>query len=114
MPLPNGSRIRARREELDLRPAQLAERLGISAGYLRNIESGHDPIRNEVGHRIARALAISFEDVMGTNPVPPLAEGTNDGVPDEPPKQPKPQKAPPKRQGTERTTGPRRAAEDAA
>jgi len=104
MPLPNGSRIRARREELDLRPAQLAERLGISAGYLRNIESGHDPIRNEVGHRIARALAISFEDVMGTN----------DGVPDEPPKQPKPQKAPPKRQGTERTTGPRRAAEDAA
>lgn len=98
MPLPNGSRIRARREELDLRPAQLAEHLGISAGYLRNIESGHDPIRNEVGHRIARALAISFAEVMGTN----------DGVPDEPPKQPKPQKAPPKRQ--EPAKGPRRAA----
>jgi len=98
MPLPNGTRIRERREELDIDQSELAERLAISRGYLRNIEGGHDPIKNQLGHRIARALAISFDEVMGPG----------DGVPEEPPKQPKPPPTPPKR--TERTTSPRRAA----
>lgn len=105
MPLLNGHRIRERRDELDLTPAQLAERLGISKGYLRNIENGSDQCSGRVMHRMARELALPTSEI----------QANNDGVPDEPPKQPKNEpKGTPRRQDTERTKGPRRNAEAAA
>lgn len=103
MPFPNGARIRERREELDLSTGELADRLGISQGFLRNIEGGHDPASNRVLHRIARHLAVSVDELMRTS--------GGEGIPDPPPPQPKNLPThPPKRQDSEGgKTGPRRA-----
>jgi transcriptional regulator with XRE-family HTH domain len=93
MAVTNGARIRERRDELDITPAQLAERLGISKGYLRNIENGNAKPARRVVHRIARELAI---------PVAELEAEKKDECKDEP-------THPTRRQDTEKTSGPKRA-----
>ena len=93
MAVTNGARIRERRDELDVTPAQLAERLGISKGYLRNIENGNAKPARRVIHRIARELGISVAELE--------AEKKEDERKDEP-------THPTRRQDKEQSTGPKR------
>lgn len=101
----NAKRIRERRDERDLSNKELAGALGISELYLRNVLSGSDKPGSRLVHRIGRVLGLSFDEVT--------AAKTNDGVPDEPPKQPTGPKRPPKRADTEKTNGPKRATDQA-
>lgn len=86
MPILNGTRIRQRRDELDLSTAELAGRLGISEGYLRNIISTTDPARERLAYRIARELSLPIEEV--------LPQG---GQSKKPPREPKDPTSPPRR-----------------
>lgn len=61
--LTTGERVRMRREELGIRPAELARRVGISKGYLWQIEQGA-PRKRGVGGDILYRLAVE----LGTTP----------------------------------------------
>lgn len=98
--------VRHRMAELGIRDAKhLAELVNIPYGTLRNAVSGRDPMRLDRIYTVAHVLARRGEPVR-TVVADILA--TNDGVPDEPPKQPSGPKAPPKRRDNEQTTGPKR------
>ncbi|WP_226782693.1 helix-turn-helix transcriptional regulator [Oceaniglobus trochenteri] len=53
-----GSRIRARRLDLDMRQSELADRMGISASYLNLIEHNRRPIAGKLLTAAARALGV--------------------------------------------------------
>jgi len=74
-----GSRVRARREELDLSQAQLAARAGISQGQLSKIEQGKVP-DNLSGtiESLASALRVSVAYLCGVTEKAPEAEKTLD------------------------------------
>jgi transcriptional regulator with XRE-family HTH domain len=58
------SPVRARREALGLSQRQLAERAGVSAGYIHQIESAERRVpAGDSGDRIARALKVSPQDL---------------------------------------------------
>ncbi|WP_033288291.1 helix-turn-helix domain-containing protein [Amycolatopsis jejuensis] len=96
----NPTAIRERRDERDLSNEEFAGALGISPLYLRNILSKTDKPGDRLVHRMARVLGVTIDDITATN----------DGVPDEPPKQPKREPAhPTRRQDQEKSTGPKRA-----
>src|SRR5436190_10275093 len=101
--------VRHRMAELGIRDAKhLAELVNIPYGTLRNAVSGRDPMRLDRIYAVAHVLARRGEPVR-TVVADILA--TNDGVPDEPPKQPARPKSPPKRQDSESTKkAPRRNA----
>lgn len=98
----NGDRIRERRDELDWSPDDLAERMKLKPGSLRNILNGSDPASRRVVYRFARVLALPLSEILAAT------------YPDEPPKQPDRPKAPPRRQEKEQTTAPKRAQERVA
>ncbi|MEC3975104.1 helix-turn-helix domain-containing protein [Amycolatopsis sp. H20-H5] len=101
MPAVNHPRLVDRRDELDLSNPELADRMGISKGYLENILYGVDEPSMRVIHRFTRVLGLGLHEVRRTP----------DGDPSGPPKQPPTSPAgPPKRGTTEKKTGPRRAA----
>lgn len=105
MPKLNKPAVKHRMAELGITDArELAAATGIPWGSLRNAVAGLDTISLTRVYDVARALTRNGETLRAV-----VAEilATNDGVPDEPPKQPQPQKAPPKRQVPK---GPRRAA----
>lgn len=82
----------------------------IPYGTLRNAVSGRDPMRLDRIYAVARTIACRLDRSVQVRDVVADILGTNDGVPDEPPKQPSREpKGPPRRQETEPTKGPRRA-----
>lgn len=87
---------------MDITSDQAAKLLKIKGGSLRQIETGRKPASLALAFRAERLYGVPVDDLLADKPK-------------EPPKkaEPKIEKvAPAKRQ--ERTTGPRRAAEDAA
>lgn len=59
-----GERIRALREEKNYSRQELAERTGLSAGYLYEIESGRKKFSADALCRIAEALSTSCDYIM--------------------------------------------------
>lgn len=59
----NGAAIRALREALGIRHADLARDVGISAGYLSNIEKGRRQPAPAVLRTIADRLGISLDAI---------------------------------------------------
>lgn len=104
MPAVNHKLLRDKRDELDLSNGQLAELIGISYKYLSNVLNGANRPSMRVVHRFSRVLKVPVEDIAAKP----------NGDPSEPPKQPSRPAGPAKRQTTERTKSPRRAAESAA
>jgi transcriptional regulator with XRE-family HTH domain len=88
----NGPRINDRLAELDLSPADFADRNEISEGYFRNLRNGSDQCSLRTAHRIARGLALPVDEVL---------EKKNE-TKEEP-------THPTRRQDTEKTSGPKRA-----
>jgi hypothetical protein len=106
MPMLNGSRVRHRIAELDSDLGGLADATDIPRGTLRNATAGRQPVTLQRAYRIAKAVDLPVGDI--------LAEG-NDGVPDEPPRQPERPKGPVRRQDAEKKkTGPKRATDTAS
>jgi transcriptional regulator with XRE-family HTH domain len=104
MPAVNFTLLRDRRDELEISNDELAVAIGRSKKYIENVLCGSDAPSMRVVHGFARVLKMNFQII--------LAKPTGD--PSDPPKQPDRPTGPAKRQTTERTKGPRRAAEDAA
>lgn len=96
----HAERVRHRMAELGIPDAKHLAALveTIPYGTLRNAVSGRDPMRLDRIYAVAHVLARRGEPVRT---VVDDILATNDGVPDEPPKQPTRPKAPPKRQDTE-------------
>lgn len=71
-----GANIRAYREEVGLSLNQLAERSGISKGYLSALENEGNETRRPSGetlYAIAEALGVTISDLMGRSLLPPEA-----------------------------------------
>lgn len=67
-----GARIKQRREEKGISPAELARRAEISKGYVSEIESEQAPRPSaDVLYRLATVLGTSIADLLGkgSNPV---------------------------------------------
>jgi transcriptional regulator with XRE-family HTH domain len=62
-----GSRIRRLRKEAGLSLSALAERAGVSKGYLWTLEKGETKTRpsGQTLHRIAKALGTTIADLIG-------------------------------------------------
>lgn len=88
----NGPRINDRLAELDLSPADFAERIEMSEGYFRNLRNGSDQCSLRTAHRIARGLALPVNEVLAEK------EKKQDET-----------THPTRRQETEKTSGPKRA-----
>jgi transcriptional regulator with XRE-family HTH domain len=104
MPPVNASRLRDRRDELDLSNADLADRLDIAQGYAENILYGTDAPSMRVVYRLSRALALPVDEILA-------GDRTPQGDPSEPPQQPKPK---PKEKRRKEPAGPGPAREDSA
>jgi len=85
---------------------ELAEAIGYPHSRIRNGIGGSDVVGWKTVYAIARALKSPGETV---DAVVLDIVATGDGVPDSPPEQPKPTKAPARRTETEKTTRPKRA-----
>lgn len=59
-----GHRIRVRRVDLTLSQEDLAEALGISQGYLSNLERGQRSLDVKLLERIAQALKCSMAELL--------------------------------------------------
>jgi len=91
---------------MDITSDQAAELLKITGGALRQIETGQKPASLALAFRAERLYGVPVDDLL-----------VDKDEPEDKPKkaEPKIEKvAPTRRQTTERTTGPKRAAEDAA
>lgn len=96
---PNGPTWRHARAKLDLSVDEAAAALDIQPGSLRNIETEQPRamVSERLAYRAERLYEVPFRQLVNSS----------EGRPDEPPKQPKKDVAPPKRQ--EKSTGPKRA-----
>lgn len=105
MPKVDTERLRDRRDELDLSNAELARRLEMSEGYLRNILCGTNVPGRRVIYRLSRVLNLPVSEIEAGRRTP-------HGDPSEPPNQPpNSPKGPPRRQDHDDKkggTGPRR------
>ena len=81
MPKVNGARWKDCRLDLDLNSDNAAARLGISGGHLRNIEGSYVVASERLIRRAASLYGVQRTELVDG--------GNNDGVPDEPPEQPK-------------------------
>lgn len=91
MPAVNGSLLKEHREyEMDLSPDEASGLLGISKGYLRNIENEYDePSRRLIG-RIARIYRLQREAFVKDEPKKdPRGEPTHPTPPPRPTKSPR-------------------------
>jgi transcriptional regulator with XRE-family HTH domain len=59
----NGDKIKNFREDRGVRQDALAEKAGISAPYLCNIEAGRKPATPYVIRKIAEALGVSIAEI---------------------------------------------------
>lgn len=66
-----GERIRARRQELGWTQEQLAEKAGISKGFLSDLETGTRNVSAEYLLKIAQALTVSLDFLMKGDPSKP-------------------------------------------
>lgn len=109
MPKLNSTPVKHRMAEAGLRYARhLAAATDLPFGRVRGAINGRDPLKLMDIYTIARVLKRDDEDVRDVVAEITAISNTNDGVPDEPPKQPKGPKAPPKRE-TKSGSGPKRA-----
>lgn len=107
MPKLNGPRVRHRLAEKDWDLAMLSRETGIPEGTLKNATRDRDPqpVNLRRVYRVRAALALPLAEIIAAG---------NDGVPDEPPKQPKGgPKGPTRRQGKD-TKAPKRINDSAA
>ena len=63
--------MRTKRQELGLKLAAFADRLPISSGHYRNVESGSKPGAIEVFQLIARELNVPVGDLIADPPDSP-------------------------------------------
>jgi transcriptional regulator with XRE-family HTH domain len=79
-------RIREARQQRGWTQAQLAERSGITIGYIKQLEGGHKPNpTQDTLHKLARAFGISVSELLGEDdelarPVPPVPTWRAAGV----------------------------------
>jgi transcriptional regulator with XRE-family HTH domain len=107
MPQLNGSKVRATAAEHGWKLSELATVTGIPYGTLRNTtrDGRPDSMRMPRVHKLRIALGLSAAEILANN----------EGVPDEPPKQPAKPAGAARRQDTEKTRkAPKRATERAA
>ncbi|MCI2421473.1 helix-turn-helix transcriptional regulator [Saccharopolyspora sp. K220] len=81
MPPVNATRLRDRRDELDLTNTELARRVGTSQGYVENILCGADAPSKRVIYRLSRVLDLPVDEIEAGRRTP-------QGDPSEPPVQP--------------------------
>lgn len=108
MPKLNASRVKHRLAALDLTTEALAQLSEIRFGTLRNAVAGRDTMHLNRIYRVAHFLKKRREKVEAV-----VADilATNEGVPDEPPKQPRrePTHPSPRKDGEDtKKTGPKR------
>lgn len=60
----NGPALRRLRQQLGIKPAELAGRLGVSTSHLRNIECGFRQGSPELRYKIARALGVDVTEIL--------------------------------------------------
>src|SRR2546422_194256 len=65
-----GQRVRKFREAAGLSLSQLAKESNVSRSYLYQVESGESSPTEEKLMAIARALGVSFSDLLGVNDEP--------------------------------------------
>lgn len=67
-----GARLRTYREESGLSLSGLADRTGLSKGYLSSLENNHEPRRPsaDVLYRLANELGVTMSDLMGRRLLP--------------------------------------------
>lgn len=105
MPPINHRLVRDRRDKLDMSNAELASLLELATGSVENIVCGSVEPGMRTVHRLCRVLRLSSDDVLNAQD----GENTPKGDPSEPPVQPpNAPTAPPRRQDTEKTKGPKR------
>ena len=96
----------------------LAQIAGLPHGSLRNWVARCDPMRRDRVYDVVRVLLEQTEPLAVTadrvRTFTDAIVGTNDGVPDTPPKQPRRDPGPTRRQDKEPATGPKRAQDTAA
>jgi transcriptional regulator with XRE-family HTH domain len=63
-----GHRIKVRRVELELRPQELADPLGLQQNHLSEWEKGSRAIRAEQLVRLAKVLGVSVAQLVGEQP----------------------------------------------
>lgn len=97
MPKSNGKIWRRCRAKMDITSNQAASLLGITGGALRQIETSHKPASLALAFRAERLYGVPVDDLL-----------VDQETPKEPPKKIE-RVAPPKRQDTEKTKGPKRA-----
>jgi transcriptional regulator with XRE-family HTH domain len=56
--------MRQRRQELGIKLAEFAPRIGVSYGHYRNLEYRDKPAAIEIFHRIARELAVPVDALI--------------------------------------------------
>ena len=64
MPSTLGARIRTRRQQLGWTQEQLSDRVGISKGFLSDLENGKRSVRAENLLDLSRALGVSIDQLM--------------------------------------------------
>ncbi|WP_436739889.1 helix-turn-helix domain-containing protein [Streptomyces sp. BBFR102] len=64
--------LRRYRRAKGLSQEQLAHRAGLSVGPVRKIEQGHDGVRMETLHALARVLGVKTSDLMAAGPPEPV------------------------------------------
>lgn len=62
-----GSRVKAKREQADLKQDQLAERVGLTRTSISNIENGRQRIQVHTLFMIAEALNVPVETLLPLN-----------------------------------------------
>lgn len=72
-----GDRIRRYRRQKELSLSELADRAGISKGYISNLERNSETTRPSANtlFAIAKALGVTMADLHGHEPVVTAAEG---------------------------------------
>jgi len=70
-----GERLRARRQQLDLRQQELAHHMGIAQGWISELETGKQTrLEAETVYRFAQALQCSTDYLLGLTDTPPPAK----------------------------------------
>lgn len=75
-----GRNIRRRREQIGMYTTTLAERVGVSQGYLANVELGRQTPRLDKLKRFADVLAISLHELIDEEPSAEYERGRRAGM----------------------------------
>jgi transcriptional regulator with XRE-family HTH domain len=75
-----GRNIRRRREEIGMFTTTLAARVGVSQGYLANVELGRQTPRLNKLKRFADVLAVSLHELVDESPSAEFERGRRAGM----------------------------------